>query len=405
MRKRSIAVLILFSSMASGAIVGFLSEEGNIDFSFDAVSIYSIREETQILKLYLKIPHKNLLFTKTDSGYNASFEITAIAYDEKGNQIGGDTRLRSHTIPSYEATLLRSESLIDSLLFPLPEGEYKMKIVVKDLHSKNQGTRTVELLTPRIPIEHVSLSELSLLKDGTPAVKNNFKPQDEVEIVYQIYNFPLILSNTSRAIIKREKKRTVLWDSRSIYPDSVKTEKCELDLSQFKRGNYQISISIISEDGRIVDEKTKSFHIEISPLLDDEYFREAINQLQYIATNEEIKRLKKAKPEDRESEWNSFWKEKDPTPSTETNEFKEEYYRRIEYANAHYGGTQKGWRTDRGKIYIIYGPPDEIERYPYELHSMPYEIWYYYSRGLKFIFVDEHGIGDYRLLSPRGERW
>ena len=68
--------------------------------------------------------------------------------------------------------------------------------------------------------------------------------------------------------------------------------------------------------------------------------------------------------EEREQFIEQFWLRRDPTPDTEENEFKEEHYRRIAYANEHYASGIPGWKTDRGRIYIIYGPADEIESHP-----------------------------------------
>lgn len=404
-RELVVAVPILFSSLSFSSILRFTPHKGSIDFSLDAITIYSIPESSQRLKIYWEIPNKELLFTRADSGYVAYFEITVIAYDEKGDQVGGDSRRRSYTVPSYETTLLETERIRDSLDFPLPEGRYKTKVIIRDLHSTNLGVEAMDISVPKIHIEDVSLSELLFTKDGSPVLEPDFDSQDKVVVLYEIYNLPLLRGYNSKIAIKGGGIERILEDSRPVQPESLKREEGELDFSYLGKGDYQVSVSLISEDGTLIDEKSKSFYIEISPFLDGESFRKMVDQLQYIATTEEMERLREAKPEQRESEWNSFWKEKDPTPSTEINEFKREYYRRIDYANTHFKEMRKGWTTDRGKIYIIYGPPDEVESHPYELYSSPYEIWYYYGRGLKFIFVDEHGIGDYRLLSPKGERW
>src|SRR4029077_10150474 len=68
--------------------------------------------------------------------------------------------------------------------------------------------------------------------------------------------------------------------------------------------------------------------------------------------------------EEREQFIESFWQRRDPTPDTVENEFKEEHYRRIAYANERFASGVPGWRTDRGRIYIIWGPPDELEDHP-----------------------------------------
>ena len=126
----------------------------------------------------------------------------------------------------------------------------------------------------------------------------------------------------------------------------------------------------------------------------------AIEQLRYIASRKSMKRLRAALPHQRETLFNNFWKELDPTPATPENELQYEYYRRIDVVDRQYPyGLTPGWRTDRGRIYITYGPPDNIEQHPYEIETPPYEIWNYYEKELRLVFVDRHGFGDYRLTN------
>ncbi len=80
--------------------------------------------------------------------------------------------------------------------------------------------------------------------------------------------------------------------------------------------------------------------------------------------------------EEREQFIEQFWLRRDPTPDTVENEFKEEHYRRIAYANEHFSSSVQGWKTDRGRIYITYGPPDEIDSHPSGQPS-PFEDWRY----------------------------
>ena len=106
-----------------------------------------------------------------------------------------------------------------------------------------------------------------------------------------------------------------------------------------------------------------------------------------------------------------FWARRDPSPGTPRNEFKEEHYRRVAYANMHFG-TQSGtpgWETDRGHIYIVYGAPDEIEAHPSGTAQIANasEVWTYkHVNGSgntgSFTFIDQTGRGDYRL-APGGD--
>jgi GWxTD domain-containing protein len=127
----------------------------------------------------------------------------------------------------------------------------------------------------------------------------------------------------------------------------------------------------------------------------------AIRQVKYIATVEENRRLRNATMMDRGRLFNEFWKKRDPEPATEINELMQEYYFRVEYSNEHFSTHRSGWETDRGRIYILYGEPTQIERHPFEAGTRPYEIWYYNEINRKFVFVDNTGFGDYTLAGPQ----
>ncbi len=106
----------------------------------------------------------------------------------------------------------------------------------------------------------------------------------------------------------------------------------------------------------------------------------------------------------------AFWRQRDPVPETPENEFKEEHYRRIRYANETYGkGSSKpGWKTDRGRMFIILGKPRDVTSYGAESSNLvPIEVWFYqgdFGGGLPsafyLVFFQEEGIGDYILYSP-----
>ncbi|MGA2135845.1 MAG: GWxTD domain-containing protein [Bryobacteraceae bacterium] len=143
----------------------------------------------------------------------------------------------------------------------------------------------------------------------------------------------------------------------------------------------------------------------------------------YIITDEEKTAFKRlATDEEREQFIEQFWLRRDPTPDTEENEFKEEHYRRIAYSNDHYASGIPGWKTDRGRIYIMYGPPDEIESHPSggtyerpmeegggETSTYPFEQWRYrYLEGIGtnivIEFVDPSMSGEYHMTMDPSEK-
>ncbi len=143
----------------------------------------------------------------------------------------------------------------------------------------------------------------------------------------------------------------------------------------------------------------------------------------YIITDAERSAFKKlATDEEREQFIEGFWQRRDPDPDTDENEYKEQYYERIAYANEHYASGIPGWKTDRGRIYITFGKPDSVESHPsggaYDRPSYqgggstttyPFEIWFYrylegVGSGIEIEFVDPTGTGEYRLARSPDEK-
>jgi GWxTD domain-containing protein len=143
----------------------------------------------------------------------------------------------------------------------------------------------------------------------------------------------------------------------------------------------------------------------------------------WIITDQERAAFKQlSNDEERDNFIEAFWQRRDPTPDTEENEYKEEHYRRIAYANEHFAAGIPGWKTDRGRIYIMYGPADEVDPHPSggtyerpteegggETSTFPFEDWRYrYLEGIGqeviIEFVDTCMCGDYHMTLDRSEK-
>ena len=139
------------------------------------------------------------------------------------------------------------------------------------------------------------------------------------------------------------------------------------------------------------------------------YFKWLNEDVVYIISDQERIAFKKLTTnEDRKKFIEQFWQQRDPTPGTPENEFQEEHYRRIAYTNEHYASGIPGWKTDRGRIYITLGPPDEIDAHPSvgQGTPIPFEDWIYrhiegVGDDVTFNFTDPQLNGEYRLtLNP-----
>jgi len=167
------------------------------------------------------------------------------------------------------------------------------------------------------------------------------------------------------------------------------------------------------------DEKPRNVKTEVK-----EVYKNWIKKdVAYIITSEEKKAFNALKTdEERENFIENFWRRRDLNPDTEENEFREEYYERIAYANEHFASGIPGWMTDRGRIYITWGKPDSVESHPsggaydrpsYEgggsTTTYPFEVWFYrhldnVGDGVEIEFVDPTGTGEYRIATNANEK-
>src|SRR5579863_1887683 len=176
---------------------------------------------------------------------------------------------------------------------------------------------------------------------------------------------------------------------------------------------------------RPIDEKrrkqnAKSYNKEI---MSKEQKNWLDKDVRWIITDDERKAfMQLSNNEERDKFIEAFWDRRNPNPDSEDNEFKDEHYRRIEYANEHFAAGMPGWMTDRGRIYIIYGPPDEIDAHPSggsydrpleegggETSTFPFEDWRYrYIEGIgqeiMIEFVDDCMCGAYEMTMDRSRK-
>ena len=162
---------------------------------------------------------------------------------------------------------------------------------------------------------------------------------------------------------------------------------------------------------------------ELHHELESAYRKWLDEDVRWIITDQEKKAfLSLSNDEERDAFIENFWRRRNPNPDSPENEFREEHYRRIAYANEHYAAGKPGWMTDRGHIYIAFGPPDSTDSHPSggnyerpleegggETSTYPFETWHYrYLEGIgeniDIEFVDPCMCGDYHMTIDRSEK-
>jgi GWxTD domain-containing protein len=120
-------------------------------------------------------------------------------------------------------------------------------------------------------------------------------------------------------------------------------------------------------------------------------------QLIYVASTQESNHLRSVTRGEREQAWREFWKKKEQSATKWGYVSEDEYFKRIDYAQEHFVHGDRGYLSDRGHVYVLYGEPDQVESRPFDIDSPAAEVWYYYQMNKQFDFVDKFGAGEYVL--------
>lgn len=378
------------------------------------------------LEVYYQIYNAALNFNKVDSSYKADYKIHIRVYDNDDHIVDSTTINQSAVLDDKQKVKSNVDFRTNQVNFTIPSGKYEIKAFLTDPVSNETITRkqkfkTWKLLHSKPKISDVELVQAIIPKKDKPTVfdKGNFSVIPSVNGIFgsvddqKIY-FYLELYEGKKEYDKVMVETKLQHKSYGMqYRDSLYVDLTEKVTRQFRQisvdelrpGNYELVVTLRGERNKKLDVKYTDFKISWSPkaMLTHDY-KTIVNQLKLIAENNELEFMKDLKSyEDRLQAFTKFWEDRDPTPGTGENEAKTEFYRRIFIANENFSFfEQNGWKTDRGKIYVIYGEPDQVDDYPFVTNSHPYQEWYYYSRDKyrKFVFVDENEDGDYRLVYP-----
>ncbi|HEX9250970.1 MAG TPA: GWxTD domain-containing protein, partial [Ignavibacteriaceae bacterium] len=228
--------------------------------------------------------------------------------------------------------------------------------------------------------------------------------KDRVKFYYEVYSkdstdvnrtFEYTVFNSEKNVIHKE------VEDRNIKPGKNKV-LYSLAEFPFELGIYSLTVSLLDENSKVIETVSKAFYSHwkgLPGVITD--IDKAISQTVYIATPDEMNYMEEGETiQEKTKRFLEFWKKKDPSPNNDENEIFDEYFRRISYSNDNFSNYIEGWRSDRGMVYTILGAPNNVDRHPFEYDSKPYEVWEYYDLNRSFVFLDQTGFGDYRLITP-----
>ncbi len=303
--------------------------------------------------------------------------------------------------------------------FHLSSGKYKVTVKFSSKVNSKGYEKSKKILVPEFSKFNFSLSGLMLLSsieekaDGykiTPFAKDNIQAiiNDGFFVFFETYSG----DNSSDGIvslkylIKNHKGDTLKIGNAKSTEINRSTQQHFLlisDAASLDIGSYTLQVVANSQDGKTIamsERSIKNAPNILTKSLED--IDKAISQLRYVTSTAELNRIEDAKSDkEKRRRFFAFWDELDPTPSTVKNEAMEEYYARIQYANEKFGNGENGWNSDRGRIFIILGPPESSSESNFSSSSGARQVWIY-SDNRRFVFLDRYGFGDYRLGEPFG---
>jgi len=372
---------------------------------------HAVHKDSVKIVSFIEIPFSSLQFVKTQSGFVAGYHASISVKDNKGNDLGHDVWSDSIFVDTYSDTKSPVKNRKHFTTHIVKAGQkYELVGEVQDIDTRKKGTQVKKIdfinykkqPTLTVPVFFLALDGDWGYGEGKIPTRG-YKVRDMGNgILLQLSGFISPKPATINVYLTNGNSIDSLIAFDNINNQDgyfIKELFLPSELLQSLRNEFKVVLT----QGRRNDEKIVSFSTYKSGV--SNFVRDidlAMRQMKYILTNEEKISLKKIEKKDMEKQFFTLWKERDPTPETDYNELMEEYYGRVWYANEHFDAWRPGWETDRGMIYILFGPPDEVQRTnPVSTNtSSILQIWYYNNLNKQFVFKDQNGFGDFRLDTP-----
>jgi len=381
-----------------------------------------------LVELYYSVPYQDLVFQTGHDTIFADVRIDYSIHSFMSPDSALDSAYRHIMLPSFRKAQERDLTLIDQVIFYARPGKYWLNFTVSNPNPpkpiKNgfrSDTLEIKDFSDSLSISDIELA-VKIARDTTEGRFNKSglrimpNPNGQFGLAYDLINVYLEVYNMVPDSFPFEATYAIL-DSSQVPVNTFPPEKRKKDGSSIsltfalsakglKPGSYFLLVRFKdSSTGKEIT-KSKRFSIaspvaigqKISTYLpvnsEERRYYEAINLL---ATEKEMKQFKRLTGEAREKFLENFWAKRDFS----------EFLARVQYADLHFGfGNKEGHETDRGLIYLKYGPPDDIEDLPMTENANPQQRWRYFKKGWFFVFVDINGNGNLQFIysNTRAER-
>lgn len=424
-----------FCVMMAAAMAAF-AQSGQVPFrlSVDVSRFRGPDDTTATVEVCYALPQAALTFGKDSAGLSASLDLTLRALT-KDSVIYVD-RWLVESVVSDTAQMNQTRNLVGLRRFALRSGSYTLRIVGRDTrNAAHRDSLDIRLAVKPFPVTALAFSDLEIASvirtngQPSPFLKNTLEVIPNVGAVfsgdqtcyYYVEAYNLLVGGDARDFIVRTTVRDAV--GKEVYThDRVRKRQGEslvvadqMSLKAVHSGTYQMQVTAVDSSNKVLAAASKKFFVynpglgidttlvtgnanvplAVLSSMDEEDLDEEFRMARYEAQDFETKQFKQLQGADAKRQFiSAFWRRR-PVG------FRDTYMQRVDYVNMNFGmANRKGYKTDRGRVYVVYGVPDEVERHPNESDAKPYEIWSYHSiqGGVIFVFAQRNPSGDYELL-------
>jgi GWxTD domain-containing protein len=368
--------------------------------------------DSTLVLVALSMPNRSLTFMGTGDQQEASYLVITEAR-QSGTVVQRREARETVRVASFRETTRGDESVIFQQFLTLPPGDYQLAVIVRDAGSARSGSYELASEVPRFGGTVVAPPVIAY--EATPRTSADSLPHlianPKATIVFGRDTIvPVYVEQSTAAGIVNEALLSVtssdgalLWrDTIALTPgDRIAGGLSQVPATQFGVGHFWVA----------VEPRTGATGTRVPLFISfgDEWgiasLEEMLSYLRYFVDGSRLRALREATPEARAAEWMAFWRETDPDPQTIEHEALRDYFRRLVTANERFreeGGF--GWLTERGKVYITLGEPDQIlEQGEVGITTRGrIQVWQFLQHRVQLVFVDQSGFGRWRL-TPASE--
>ncbi|MBA2565042.1 MAG: GWxTD domain-containing protein [Gemmatimonadetes bacterium] len=400
---------------------GTLRGKGEIPFFAD-VSFLQGRADSSQAVLGIALSNQTFQFVKEDDGYRAAYEVELRIRGDRGsfrNTWREEVRVRS-----FDETIVDRETVVFQSEFGLLPGTYDLDLEVRDRQSGQTGKVETALEVPAMgaPASGYALTEPVLLRYFTPAgdggrehvlFPSHYYSTSPQEVPFFVEIYP----GAEARVRPAKLVATVAPEREGVAAAPLSTTPIDVPSPEgggsttriygnvpgqgMEAGVYRLTVSLQDASGATLAESFTRLSLSAVTQWVEKNWEEAVEMVSYEANEDEREDLEKAPAGSRIDAWNDFWSVRDPVPATPANEAFETYFQRIATANASFGSKLRpGWKSDRGRVYVAFGPPNDVIRRPVNSGSFPLEVWTYDVPGFQIAFEDRIGFGNYQMANP-----